>query len=335
MIQKPYLLFLADAKDRNACKTAFGVAHWRPNECVGELRYPDAATSCDLPAMTPKEAAARGAKTMLLGLAPSGGRLEPRWIESILEALTAGLDIASGMHVRLADIDSIAKRARELGRSLHDVRTPPRDLPVGSGRPRPGLRLLTVGTDCSVGKMFTTLALERELHARGRKATFRATGQTGILIAGSGIAVDAVVADFISGATEILAPANEPDHIDLIEGQGSLFHPSYAGVSLGLLHGSQPDWLVMCHDPTRAIMRGDVDHRLPDLAECIERNEALARLTNPRARVIGLALNTVKLEPSVARTVLDRLADEYGMPAVDPVRDGVGPIVDDLLASIA
>ena len=333
MIRKPYLLFLADAADRNACKTAFGVAHWRPDDCVGELRYPEAKTDCGLPLLGVKDAAAHGARTLLVGLAPSGGSLLPRWIETILEALDAGLDIASGMHVRLDSVPAIRATAERLGRALHDVRMPPPGLEVGTGRKRPGKRLLTVGTDCSVGKMFTSLALERELQRRGMKATFRATGQTGILIAGAGIAVDAVVADFISGATERLAPANAPDHWDLIEGQGSLFHPSFAGVSLGLLHGAQPDLLVMCHDPTRKTMRGDVDHALPALRDCIALNEQLAKLTNPAAKVIGLSLNTVKLGELEAKTLLASLTQDFGMPAVDPVRSGVAPLVDAIVRS--
>jgi uncharacterized NAD-dependent epimerase/dehydratase family protein len=333
MIAKPYLLFLADAQDRNSCKTAYGIAYWRPADCVGELRYPEAKTDCGTAAMTVREAAQRGAKTMVLGLAPSGGALAPRWVETILEALDAGLDIASGMHVRLDSVAAIAERAQRLGRKLHDVRMPPPGIKVGTGRRRPGKRLLTVGTDCNAGKMFTSLALERELRARGKAATFRATGQTGILIAGSGIAVDAVIADFISGATEQLAPANAPDHWDLVEGQGSLFHPSYAGVSLGLLHGAQPDLMVMCHDPTRKTMRGDVDHALPGIRECIALNEHCAKLTNPAAKVIGISVNTSRLADGEAKALLARLAQEHGMPAVDPVRTGVAPLVDAILAS--
>jgi uncharacterized NAD-dependent epimerase/dehydratase family protein len=332
MIAKPYLLFLADAKDRNAAKTAYGIAYWRPEDCVAETAYPECRTSTGMPSMSIAEAVARGAKTLIVGVASSGGALEPRWLATIEAALEAGLDIASGMHMRLVDQPAIRSLAERLGRRLSDVRTPPTDLRVGTGRPRPGRRVLTVGTDCSVGKMFTSLALERELVARGRRATFRATGQTGILIAGAGIAVDAVVADFISGATERLAPANDPDHIDLIEGQGSLFHPSFAGVSLGLLHGSAADQLVMCHDPTRTTMRGDTDHPLPDLRRCIALNEELARLTNPAARVVGVALNTSRLDEAGAAAAIAAAAAATGLPACDPVRTGVAGLVDAILA---
>ena len=334
-IAKPYLLFVAGATSRTDAKTAIGVAHWRPDDCVGELAYPEATATTGLERIDLEEGVRRGAKTLVLGVANAGGFIEARWIETFERALDAGLDIASGMHARLADVPALAAKARELGRALHDVRVPPKDLPVGSGRPRAGRRVLTVGTDCSVGKMFTALALEAGLRAAGTHATFRATGQTGILIAGTGIAVDAVVADFISGATERLAPAaSDPAHVDVVEGQGSLFHPSFAGVSLGLLHGAAPDAMVMCHDPTRTRMRGDVDHAPPALLECIATNESLARLTNPRAKVVGLALNTRELDDAAARAAVDAATADTGLPATDPVRFGVAELVDAIRAHL-
>jgi uncharacterized NAD-dependent epimerase/dehydratase family protein len=168
------------------------------------------------------------------------------------------------------------------------------------------------------------------MRRRGWKADFRATGQTGILIAGEGVSVDAVVADFISGAVEFLSPANDPDHWDLIEGQGSLFHCSFAGVSLGLLHGAQPHALVMCHEPTRAHMRGLPHYKLPTLRECIDANVAAARLTNPESVCVGIAINTSALDDSQADSVMKQTADAFGMPCVDPVRTGVAAIVDRL-----
>ena len=215
---------------------------------------------------------------------------------------------------------------------IHDVRHPTREFAVGTGIKRPGKRLLTVGTDCSIGKMFTALALEKEMRARGIKADFRATGQTGIFIAGDGVSIDAVVSDFVSGAVEWLCPANDPDHWDLIEGQGSLFHASYAGVTLGLIHGAQPDALVMCHEPTRKHMRGLPHYKLPDLKLCIERNVEAAQLTNPAVRCVGISVNTAGLDPAAARDYLRRTEDEHGIPCVDPVRTGVGAIVDRLVA---
>jgi uncharacterized NAD-dependent epimerase/dehydratase family protein len=178
--------------------------------------------------------------------------------------------------------------------------------------------------------MFTALALEKEMRGRGLKADFRATGQTGIFIAGDGVSIDAVVSDFVSGAVEWLSPANDPDHWDLIEGQGSLFHASYAGVTLGLIHGAQPDALVMCHEPTRKHMRGLPHYKLPDLKLCIERNIEAAQLTNPAVRCVGISVNTSGLDPATARDYLRRTEDGHGIPCVDAVRTGVGAIVERL-----
>jgi uncharacterized NAD-dependent epimerase/dehydratase family protein len=331
-LRQPYLLFLGDAPDQLAAKTAYGVAQWRRDRCTGQHRLEGCRATCGLPDLTVADAATRGARTLVVGVANRSGRFAPKWIETMLEALDRGMDIASGLHEKVADIPAVAERARALGRSLFDVRHPSRDFEVGTGRPRSGRRLLTVGTDCSVGKMFTSLALEREMRARGLSADFRATGQTGILIAGGGVSVDAVIADFIAGAAEWLAPAADPAHWDLIEGQGSLFHASYAGVSLGLLHGAQAEALVVCHEPGRPHMRGLPHCKLPDLAEAIALNERCARLTCPSARVVGLAFNTAALDRAAADRALAAAADRFGLPAVDPLRTGVGAIVDRLLA---
>jgi uncharacterized NAD-dependent epimerase/dehydratase family protein len=228
-------------------------------------------------------------------------------------------------------VPALAEAARTHGRQLFDVRHPTRDFAVGTGKKRRGKRMLTVGTDCSIGKMYTSLALEKEMRARGLKADFRATGQTGIFIAGDGVSVDAVVSDFVSGAVEWITPENDPDHWDLVEGQGSLFHASYAGVTLGLIHGAQPDALVMCHEPTRPHMRGLPHYKLPDLQTCIDANLAAARLTNPNVRCIGLSLNTSALDAAAAERTLRETELKYGLPAVDPLRTGVGRIVDVLV----
>ncbi|MFE0753907.1 N-acetyltransferase DgcN [Inquilinus sp. NPDC058860] len=334
-IRRPYLLFLGDAPDQLAAKTAYGVAQWRREVCVGQLRLDGCRATCGLPDLTLEAAAAQGAQTLIIGVANRGGRISEAWQDTMLRALELGMDIASGLHNRIADLPAVAERAKALGRSLFDVRHPDRDFDVATGAPRRGRRLLTVGTDCSVGKMFTSLALEREMKARGFRADFRATGQTGILIAGGGVSVDAVVADFISGATEWLAPEAETDHWDLIEGQGSLFHASYAGVSLGLLHGAQAEALVMCHEPGRPHMRGLPHFPLPDLADCIALNERCARLTNPDAKVVGLAFNTSALDPGGAERALKEAEDRFGLPTVDPVRTGVAAIVDRLPAPVA
>jgi uncharacterized NAD-dependent epimerase/dehydratase family protein len=327
-IKPPYLLFLGDAPDQLAAKTANGVRQWRPDWCLGQFRLPGCKADLSLPDMSIAEAADAGVKTLIIGVANRGGRISPLWQETMVEALDHGMDIASGLHNKVADVPAVAHHADELGRAIFDVRHPTQDFDVGTGEKRPGKRLLSVGTDCSVGKMFTTLALEREMQDRGMKASFRATGQTGIFIAGNGVSVDAVIADFISGAVEWLAPPNDADHWDLIEGQGSLFHASFAGVSMGLLHGAQADALVLCHEPERPHMRGLPHYPLPDIGECIRLNEACARLTNPAAKVIAIACNTGAMDDAAAADTLKRLSDEYGMPAVDPVRTGVAPIVD-------
>jgi uncharacterized NAD-dependent epimerase/dehydratase family protein len=326
----PYLLFIGDAHDQLAAKTAAGIAYWRPEWCVGQLRLPGCNADLGLPDTTISAATAKGARTLVVGVANRGGVIAPTWIPTLVAALEAGMDLASGLHRRLSDVPDLREAASQLGRRLVDVRHPTQEFEVASGEPRSGERLLTVGTDCSLGKMYTSLALEREMRRRGRKADFRATGQTGIFIAGEGVSVDAVVADFISGAVEHLAPANEPDHWDLIEGQGSLFHPSYAGVSLGLLHGAQPTALVVCHEPNRPHMRGLPRYKVPSLRACIDANLEAARLTSPDVRVVGISLNTSALDSSTAESVLRQTEDTFGVPAVDPVRGGVGAIVDRL-----
>jgi uncharacterized NAD-dependent epimerase/dehydratase family protein len=328
-IAKPYLLFLGDVRDQLAAKTAQGVVDWRPEWCVGQLRLPGCQADCGLPDMSASEAHAKSAKTMVVGAVNAGGVLPPHWIATIVEALKVGLDVVTGLHVRLSSIPEIAAAAAKYGRKLHDVRFSTQRFDTGKGVKRPGLRLLTVGTDCSVGKKYTALAIEREMHKRGLTADFRATGQTGVLISGRGVAIDAVVADFISGAAEWLSPANDPDHWDIVEGQGSLFHPSFAGVSLGLLHGAQPDAIVVCHEPTRKTMRG-IAHPLPSIEAVIERNLLEGRLTNPGIRCVGLSINTEHLGEAAARELLAKSAASHGLPCVDPIRFGVAPIVDAL-----
>ena len=331
MLNRPYLLFVGNAADQLAAKTALGVLQWRRDWCLGQMRLPGCQARLDLPELTPEAAAAQGAQTLIVGVANAGGIIPEDWVEALSRALSAGLDLASGLHDRLADIAQLRELAVRLGRSLHDVRHPARTFGVGTGEPRSGKRLLTVGTDCSVGKMYASLALTEAMCARGLDAHFRATGQTGIFIAGEGVPVDALVADFISGGAEWLTPDADPEHWDVVEGQGSLFHPSFAGVSLGLLHGAQPDVLVMCHEPTRRHMRGLPNRPLPDLADCIARNEQLAHLTNPRARCIGLAINTSNMARDAADQYLAEVQRTLGLPAVDPLIHGVAPLVEQLI----
>ena len=325
-IATPYLMFLGDVPDRLAAKTAYGIADWRPDWCVGQMRMDGCAADLGIPDLTLAQAVAQGCRTMVIGVANAGGTLPAHWIAVIVDALRHGLDVASGLHVRLGAIPEIAAAAGAEGRRLHDVRHTDETFATGKGTERPGRRLLTVGTDCSVGKKYAALALERALRERGFDADFRATGQTGVFISGRGAAIDAVAADFISGAVEWIAPAAEPEHWDLIEGQGSLFHPSFAGVSLGLLHGAQADAFVVCHEPTRTTMRG-VEHPLPTIREVIDLTVRCGRLTNPDIRPVGIAVNTQALGEPEARKLLDDLAKAYALPATDPVRFGVTGIV--------
>lgn len=327
----PFLLYLGNAPDELSGKTARGVAAFRPQWCVGQFRGPDCRISLGLPDLDFAQARAAGANTMIIGVANAGGTFDPATVAHAIAALDAGMNIASGLHDRLVAYPEIVAAAERNGRHLFDARVPPLT-PVGKGHKRAGKRLLTVGTDCSCGKMYATLALETGMRARGLAADFRATGQTGIFIAGRGIPLDAVVADFISGGVEWLSPDRHDNGWDLIEGQGSLFHASFAGVSLGLLHGAQPDALVLCHEPGRPHMRGLPHYRLPGLRDTLEANLAAARLTNPDVVAVGVSLNTSKLSAEDAARACAEVEDQLGLPAQDPMRDGVARIVDRLEA---
>ena len=329
-IDAPYLIFLGDAKDALAAKTGQGIVDWRPHTALGQLRLPGCGADLGVRELSIDEAVDLGARTLVIGAVNPGGTLPERWQATLADALQAGLDIASGLHTRLSDIPHVAATAQRLGRKLHDVRHADGVFATASGRKRSGKRLLTVGTDCSVGKKYAALAIERELLARGINADFRATGQTGILIAGTGIAIDAVVSDFAAGAAEALSPDNDADHWDVVEGQGSLFHPSFAGVSLALLHGTQPDAFVVCHEPTRQTMR-NVATPIATIDAVIEQTLALGRLTNPNIRCAGIALNTALLKATDAEQLLEETAGTFGLPTGDPMRHGVAAIVDALL----
>lgn len=331
-MQSPYLLFLGDVCDIADAKTAAGIAQWRRELCAGQYRLPGCRVDLGLEDLAPVEAVARGIKTMILGIANDGGFIADHWIPAIVAALEAGLDVASGLHQTLASVAPIEEAARKHQRRLIEVRQPPNDFPTGTGRKRTGLRLLTVGTDCAVGKKYAALAMERELRSRGIDAEFRATGQTGIFISGRGVAIDSVIADFISGAAEWLTPDNAPDHWDLIEGQGSLFHPAYAGVTLGLIHGSQPDALILCHDPCRRTLMGLEDFPIPDYETCVDRYVSAARLTNPRARMVGICLNTSHLPEDRARALIEETEREVQLPCTDPIRFGMSKLADRLLS---
>ncbi|ETX14150.1 hypothetical protein OCH239_04690 [Roseivivax halodurans JCM 10272] len=332
MIETPYLLFLGDAPDPLAAKVAQGIKDWRPENCVGQYRMEGCKADMRLPDMGLAEAKEAGAKTLVIGVANRGGKISAAWKEVLLAALDEGFDLASGLHNLLRNEPDLKAKAEETGRALHDVRVPEVEYPIATGEKRKGRRVLAVGTDCSIGKMYTALALDRDMKKAGLKSSFRATGQTGILITGEGIPLDAVVADFMAGSVEWLTPDNDEDHWDVIEGQGSLFHVSYSGVTLALIHGGQPDALILCHVPTRTHMRGLPGYALPSLEALRDMALELARVPNPGCQVVGVSVNTAALDDSEAEAYLRQVEDRMGLPAVDPYRHGTGPLVEALQA---
>jgi uncharacterized NAD-dependent epimerase/dehydratase family protein len=321
-LPQPYLLFLGDTVEPGYAKTAFGLRDWARDKCVGEFALPRATVSTGLPRLTPREAHARGARALVIGVANSGGFIADAWLPALVEALEAGLDIISGMHAQLGDLQTLKTVADRLGRRLIDVRVPPKNIPVATGLKRSGKRLLTAGTDCALGKKYTALSIARAFARRGVDADFRATGQTGIMIAGRGIPMDAVVSDFAAGAAEMLSPAAAPDHWDVIEGQGSLVHPAFAGVTLSLLHGSQADVVVICHEPTRVRLLGDEEFAIPSVEEIIDLTLRLGARTNPAIRVGGVSFNTSTLDEDEARELMAAESARLGLPVADPIRGG-------------
>jgi uncharacterized NAD-dependent epimerase/dehydratase family protein len=298
-------------------------------------------------------AAAHGADSLLIGIAPQGGELPAAFRPAVRDALARGWDVLSGMHGFLADDPELAALAAAHGATLHDVRRPPSRRPVAARRAAgvPALVALTVGSDCNVGKMTAALELRRELRARGVRAAFVATGQTGIFIADHGVAVDAVPSDFVAGVAEdlVIAAAREADVV-LVEGQGALHHPGYSGVTLALLHGAAPSALVLCHHAGRERMRvpgrrapGPGDRGasgteggepvIPPLAELVRVYEQAAGWVQP-ARVLAVALNTLGLDDRAAREAVAAAARETGLPAADPVRFGAGPIAESLVEQL-
>ena len=330
MIQTPYLLFLGDAPDALAAKVAQGIRDWRPEFALGQYRMEGCNADMKLPDMTLAEARQAGARTLVIGVANRGGVISRAWKKVLVAALEEGFDLASGLHNLLKDEPDLVAVAEACGRDLHDVRVPEVAYPIANGRRRTGKRCLAVGTDCSVGKMYTALAMDAVMRERGMKATFRSTGQTGILITGDGVPLDAVVADFMAGAIEWLTPDNDDDHWDLIEGQGSLFHASYSGVSLALIHGGQPDALILAHEPTRSHMRGLPDYDLPSLETLRDAALAMAWVVNPKCQVVGISVNTQHMSEEEALEYLAETEARMGLPAVDPFRQGAGRLVDAL-----
>ncbi|WP_226782039.1 N-acetyltransferase DgcN [Oceaniglobus trochenteri] len=332
MIQTPYLLFLGDAPDALAAKVAQGIRDWNPDVALGQLRLPGCGADMGLPDMTLAEAKAAGVKTLVIGVANRGGVISDKWKAVLIEAIKMGFDLAAGLHNLLRNENDLIAAARMYNSTLHDVRIPTVAYPIANGKKRTGKRCLAIGTDCSVGKMYTGMAMDAEMRGRGMKSTFRPTGQTGILITGGGVPLDAVIADFMAGAVEYLTPDNDPDHWDHIEGQGSLFHVSYSGVTLALIHGGQPDAMVLCHEPTRTHMRGLPDYGLPSLEQLRDTALPLARIANPAAQVVGVSMNTKALGEDEARRLIAETETRMGLPCTDPYRFGTANLVDALQA---
>lgn len=325
-MKSPFVLFLGDVHDVLAAKSATGLLYWRPKDCIAQIRMPDCKVPIDLPEVDLAEAVRLGAKTFVIGATNSGGKLSLGWHPHILDAINHGLDIASGLHDRLSNIPEFVAAANKTGVKLLDLRHTDTPIPKATGLKREGRRLLTLGTDCACGKKFTALATTRDMKARGIDCTFRATGQTGIMISGEGYALDTIIGDYIAGAAELLSPANKPSHWDVIEGQGSILHPSHAGVPLSLLHGSQPDAYIVCHEPTRHHMLG-VTYPIPSIAAIREATEYMGRLTNPNIRCVGISLNTSAFKGDTSQ-LKQQLSKEHGVPVVDSVIDGTNDIIN-------
>jgi uncharacterized NAD-dependent epimerase/dehydratase family protein len=331
-LRAPYLILIGAEDDPTYAKTGLGIVQWRPERVAGQLRFPGCTVDLGVPDMTVDEAVAGGVGSLVIGVAPVGGTVPDSWWKIMGEAAGKGLDVVCGLHLRLTDFPDIVAAAEASGARLIDVRVPPPSLPVGTGLKRSGKRILTVAGDCAIGKKYSALALHHAMRELGVNSRFRATGQTGIMIAGEGIPIDAVVADFVSGAAEVLSPDNDDDHWDVIEGQGSIFHPGYSGVALGLLHGSQPDGFVVCHDATRTAVSGWEHYSIPSVPECIEAHRAMGRRTNPEIRCVGVSVNTSALPPEERRHYLEDLSASMGLPCVDPLVEGARAIAQFALA---
>ena len=331
MIKTPYLLFLGDAPDQLAAKVAQGIRDWRPDISIGQIKLPNCKADLNLKNYTLEEAKEIGAKTLVIGVANRGGKFSDSWKKTLCRALDLKLDIASGLHNLLSDEKDLLNLSKQNNCNLIDVRVPKDQFPIGNGKKRTGKRCLTIGTDCSVGKMYSSLAIEKEMRSRGMKVSFRATGQTGILISGKGIPLDAIVADFMAGAVETLSPNNDDDHWDIIEGQGSLFHVSYSGVTMALIHGGQPDHIILCHEPTRTHMRGLPHYDVPTLDALYQLVLPLAKISNPNCKISGICINTKNMDHLEAEDLKNEIEKAFKLPTVDPFVDGTKKIVDRLV----
>jgi uncharacterized NAD-dependent epimerase/dehydratase family protein len=333
-------LILAEgySHDPHYGKTMRGIVRYRRDEVVAVLDSARAGEKYEgVPIVgTVAEALPLAPDTALVGVAVAGGRLGPEWRAILRDAVEAGLDVEAGMHEFLADDAELARLARERGVELRDLRRPPADLsvPTGENLLHPANVVLTVGSDCAVGKKTMALELHLEAERRGQRSVFVPTGQTGIMIAGWGIAVDAVVADFLAGAAErlVVEGAARGDLL-WVEGQGALLHPQFSGVTLGLFHGAAPHALVLCHAAGQTEIEGVPGHAIPPLTRLVELYEEVALPVRP-SPVAAIALNTSLLDEAEARAAVAAAEDETGLVADDPVRFGAGRLVDAVLARL-
>jgi uncharacterized NAD-dependent epimerase/dehydratase family protein len=331
------LLILAEGHsgDPHFGKTARGVLRYRPEGVVAILDSARAGETQDGFSIvgTVAEAMPYEPTTALVGVATQGGRFPPAWRELLKDAIAAGLDLENGLHEFVSDDPELTALAAEHGVELRDLRKPPRGLnvPTGDNLTLGATSILTVGSDCAIGKMTVALELDREARSRGIRSEFVPTGQTGIAIAGWGISVDAVVADFIAGAAErlVVEGASRGGDVLFVEGQGSLLHPAYSGVTLGLIHGSAPHGYVLCHMAGETVVDGDERFPIPPLSRLVALHEDISLLPR-RARVHAIALNTRSLDDDAARRAVEEAEADTGLPADDPVRFGAGKLVDAL-----
>ncbi len=335
----PRIVILTEGKSNpRDAKTATGVLRYRTDdvvavldtECAGRTAGELLDVGGDIPIVASLEGV--DANQLVIGIAPAGGQLPEEWRDVLRDAMRRGMDIVSGLHFFLSDDPEFVALAAERGVRLVDVRRPPDDLEVSTceARNAPCFRVHTVGHDCGVGKLVTSLEIDSALRRRGHDTAFVATGQTGILVAGSGVPVDAVVADFISGAIERLVLERSDSEFVLVEGQGSLIHPLYSGVTLGLLHGCAPQAMVMVVDPTREAVRHS-ELPMPPLPEIIDLYERMAGVMCP-SRVVAVAVNTSMLDEAAARSAVDEIAAQTRLPASDVFRFGIDPIADAVVA---
>jgi uncharacterized NAD-dependent epimerase/dehydratase family protein len=338
--EKRYLILAEEfSHDPHYAKTARGVLRYRRDDVVAMLDSKRAGEQEDgVPIVgTVDEAMAYEPDTALVGVVTQGGHFPGDWQELLKACVAAGLHLENGLHVRLHDIPGLPELAREHGVELRDLREPPPDLSTATGANLDvdATIVLAVGSDCAIGKMTAILELDLEARSRGLNSVFVPTGQTGIAIAGWGIAVDAVVSDFLAGAAErLVVEGGTRGDLLWVEGQGAILHPIYSGVTLGLIHGSAPHLYVLCHEVGRTIVEGDpTESPLPGLPELIDLHERMSLKLRP-AKVVAIALNTSTVSEQEAREAIAAAEAETGLTADDPVRFGAGRLLDSVLKSL-